>query len=52
MNKNPKEKWVTLDKTVPVYLVYFTTWVDNDGQVNFRKDIYGHDAKIAEKLFQ
>lgn len=52
MNKNTKEKWVTLDKTVPVYLVYFTTWVDSDGKINFRKDIYGHDAKIAEKLFK
>lgn len=51
MNKNLKEKWVTLDNTVPVYLVYFTTWVDDDGQLNIRKDIYGHDAKIAEKLF-
>ncbi|HTN36840.1 MAG TPA: L,D-transpeptidase family protein [Arachidicoccus sp.] len=51
MNKNIKEKWVSLDKTVPVYLVYFTTWVDTDGRLNIRKDIYGHDAKIAEKLF-
>ena len=51
MNNNPKEKWVTLDKTVPVYLVYFTTWVDENGQLNIRKDIYGHDRKVAEKLF-
>ena len=51
MNKNVKEKWVTLDNTIPVYLVYFTTWVDEDGKLNIRKDIYGHDAKIAEKLF-
>ena len=46
-----KEKWVTLDKTVPVFIVYFTAWVDNDGQLNFRKDIYGHDEKMGEKLF-
>ena len=51
MNNNPKEKWVTLDKTIPVYLVYFTSWVDEDGQLNIRKDIYGHDRKVAEKLF-
>ncbi|HEY0298797.1 MAG TPA: L,D-transpeptidase family protein [Arachidicoccus sp.] len=51
MNNNPKEKWVTLQQTVPVYLVYFTAWVDGDGQLNIRKDIYGHDAKIADKLF-
>jgi murein L,D-transpeptidase YcbB/YkuD len=47
----PKEKWVTLDKTIPVSLVYFTAWVDKNGLLNFRKDIYGHDAKMSEKLF-
>ncbi|ANI88796.1 hypothetical protein A9P82_05540 [Arachidicoccus ginsenosidimutans] len=51
MNKNVKEKWVTLNHTTPVYLVYFTAWVDNDGKLNIRKDIYGHDAEIAQKLF-
>jgi murein L,D-transpeptidase YcbB/YkuD len=51
MNKNIKEKWVTLDKTVPVFLVYFTAWVDEQGKLNIRKDIYGHDAIMASKLF-
>lgn len=46
-----KEKWVTLKKTVPVFIVYFTAWVDKNGVLNFRKDIYGHDEKMAEKLF-
>jgi L,D-transpeptidase YcbB len=47
----PKEKWVTLPKSVPVFLVYFTTWVDKGGKLNFRKDIYKHDEKMANKLF-
>jgi L,D-transpeptidase YcbB len=46
-----KDKWVALKKTIPVFLVYFTSWVDNKGQLNFRKDIYGHDAKMIDKLF-
>jgi murein L,D-transpeptidase YcbB/YkuD len=46
-----KEKWVTLKQTIPVYLVYFTAWVDKDGLLNFRKDIYGHDTKMMNKLF-
>jgi murein L,D-transpeptidase YcbB/YkuD len=46
-----KEKWVTIKKSVPVFIVYFTAWVDKDGLLNFRKDIYGHDEKMAEKLF-
>jgi murein L,D-transpeptidase YcbB/YkuD len=45
------EKWVTLDKPVRVYIGYFTAWVDEDGRLNFRKDIYGHDKKMAHKLF-
>lgn len=47
-----KEKWVSLPKGVPVFLVYFTAWVDKEGQLNFRKDIYGHDAKMEAKLFE
>lgn len=46
-----KEKWVTLQKSVPVYIVYFTAWVDKSGTLNFRNDIYGHDQKMSEKLF-
>lgn len=47
----PKEKWVTLSKGIPVFITYFTAWVDKNGQLNFRKDIYGHDEKMAAKLF-
>ncbi len=48
-----KEDWVTLpaSQQVPVFIVYFTAWVDGDGKLNFRKDIYGHDAEVANKLF-
>ena len=46
-----KERWVTLKKTIPVLIVYFTAWVDKSGELNFRKDIYGHDEKMATKLF-
>jgi Uncharacterized protein conserved in bacteria len=46
-----KEKWVTVKKPVPVFIVYFTTWVDKNGILNFRKDIYDHDKKMNEKLF-
>ena len=45
------EKWVTLKKPVRVFIGYFTTWVDRDGKLNFRHDIYGHDEKMADKLF-
>lgn len=45
------EKWVSLEKPLPVFISYFTAWVDQEGLLNFREDIYGHDQKMAERLF-
>lgn len=45
------EKWVPVKNPIPVYITYFTTWVDENGNLNFRNDIYGHDKKMAAKLF-
>lgn len=50
MNSN-KETTVTLKTPVPVFIAYFTAWVDRKGRLNFRKDIYGHDARLAKVLF-
>ena len=41
---------VTLPVAVPIYLVYWTAWVDQEGKMNFRHDIYGRDAQL-NKLF-
>ncbi|MBF8962422.1 L,D-transpeptidase family protein [Pontibacter sp. FD36] len=46
-----EETWITLPKKVQVYLVYFTSWVDEDGNVHFRDDIYGHDKRLEQELF-
>jgi murein L,D-transpeptidase YcbB/YkuD len=46
-----KELFVPLKVKRPVLIVYFTAWVDRDGQVNFRPDVYGHDAQLARELF-
>ncbi|SEJ27176.1 Murein L,D-transpeptidase YcbB/YkuD [Dyadobacter koreensis] len=48
-----KEKYVRLrgKAEIPVFIGYFTVWVDQNGRLNFRKDIYGHDKKMAERLF-
>jgi murein L,D-transpeptidase YcbB/YkuD len=46
-----KEKYVTVKGKVPVYIVYFTAFVDEKGRLNFRDDVYGHDAKLAATLF-
>lgn len=40
-----KEKRVNLAEKIPVSIIYYTSWVDQWGQVNFRDDIYGHDKE-------
>ncbi|MCC6983392.1 MAG: L,D-transpeptidase family protein [Bauldia sp.] len=44
------EKWNNLTTPIPVYITYLTAFVDKDGQLVFRNDIYGHTAKIEEAL--
>lgn len=46
-----EEKWVTLDNPVPVFITYFTAWVDQNNLLHFRDDIYGHDKNMADRLF-
>lgn len=43
-------KSVTLPRAVPVMLAYWTAWVDRNGLVNFRRDVYGLDAAWAGAL--
>lgn len=46
-----REQPVPLKHKRPVQIVYFTAWVDAQGRVNFRDDVYGHDAQLADELF-
>ena len=41
---------VPLHKSLPVYVLYWTAFVDPDGAVEFRDDIYGRDRRLAEAL--
>ncbi len=41
-----KNKWITLKQQVPVYVEYHTVWVDDNGIVQFRPDIYGYEKKL------
>ncbi|MBK6640838.1 MAG: hypothetical protein IPG39_06130 [Bacteroidetes bacterium] len=46
-----KQTFVKLKNKVPVFIAYFTAWVDRNGNMNFRNDVYSHDEKMKQLLF-
>jgi murein L,D-transpeptidase YcbB/YkuD len=47
---NGTERYVTLKDKVPIFIAYFTAFVDRSGMINFRKDIYNKDERLARML--
>lgn len=41
---------IMLARPVPVHLVYLTAWVDAEGVVQFRDDLYNRDARLVAAL--
>ncbi|CAG0933606.1 L,D-transpeptidase YcbB [Rhodocyclaceae bacterium] len=48
--EQPREKLVRLRRPIPVYFLYSTAWVDAEGTIQFRDDLYGRDALVATAL--
>jgi murein L,D-transpeptidase YcbB/YkuD len=46
--KRGKPLGVKLPEPIPVYLVYWTAWVDEAGVLQLRDDIYGRDRLLLE----
>ncbi len=44
------EKYVVLKNSVPVYITYFTCWVDNKNTLQFRDDVYELNAKLLKMI--
>lgn len=44
------ERHVNLDRPIPVHIGYRTVFVDDAGDVRYRDDIYGRDAKVFRAL--
>lgn len=47
-----QERTVRLSRPLSVYLQYLTAWVDDDGIVHLRRDLYDRDARVAAALEQ
>lgn len=49
--KENKEKAINLNQKLPIHIIYLTSWVDKDGTLQFREDIYNYDKLQRELLF-
>lgn len=43
-------KTISLPDPINLHILYWTAWVDKDGMVNFREDIYGKDRQLGMVL--
>ncbi len=44
------EQTVTLPRPIPVHLLYWTAWAEENGEIHFRRDIYDRDGALNEAL--
>jgi murein L,D-transpeptidase YcbB/YkuD len=43
--KGKKQTQLNLSQHVPVHIVYLTSWINTDGLLHYRSDIYDYDSK-------
>jgi len=48
--EDEKTTEVYLSRKVPVFIDYYTAWVDENGEINFRDDVYNMDKILMEYL--
>jgi L,D-transpeptidase YcbB len=48
----PSEQTIPLRQPLPIHILYWTAWVEPDGAVHFRSDIYDRDEPLDEALRQ
>ena len=50
MKSKPDPTTIDLPKKIPVYITYVTCWADNNGILQYRKDVYGMDIVLFAHL--
>lgn len=45
-----KTHWVAIAKPMPLFVVYWTVFTDETGEVNFRKDTYNYDSFLMQNM--
>jgi murein L,D-transpeptidase YcbB/YkuD len=46
-----KETVCMLKNKIPIYIGYFTAWVNDAGEISFYKDVYDRDSRLSTLLF-
>lgn len=50
VGRGPGDNDISLDTPMPVHIMYFTAWVDDDGSVKTFQDVYGHQKRVTLAL--
>ncbi|MFB2653643.1 L,D-transpeptidase family protein [Shewanella seohaensis] len=45
-----QSQWFALSGTMPVYTVYWTAWLDDAGQIQYRNDIYHLEVEFTQAV--
>lgn len=46
LSRGKKQRWINPPQETPIYLVYWTTWADVNGQIHHADDVYTLDAAL------
>jgi len=50
IEESSERRAIQLPQAIPVYILYLTAWVAEDGTLQFREDLYGHDEQLWTAL--
>ncbi|MGI9403727.1 MAG: L,D-transpeptidase family protein [Hyphomicrobium sp.] len=50
ITNGPGNNEVEIDRRIPVHVTYFTAWVDEEGETQSARDVYGHEKRIKLAL--
>lgn len=45
-----KTHWIGIAKPLPLFVLYWTVFTGEDGQLNFRNDVYDYDSFLMENM--
>ncbi len=48
--ESKKMKDVFITQTIPIYIVYYTVWIGDNGELVYSNDLYGYDKELIKIL--